>query len=224
MTDLQEDNKFEEFEHLEDFSDLNTENLIFEIWVKPKKVFDYILKFDPTKYVAILLVISAFIATLERLLTKNLSLDAYGFGYSVGGLAIGTLLTWLMYYVSAWFFRLFGATFLGGKANNQDFRTVIAWSNIPLIAGILTTLCIVLLYGWEAPREYYTPESEIEGYVFIAVGIVDIVLSLWSMMIMVIGVMRIQHFSIGRALANVFLPVLIIVAIIALFVIGLQPF
>ena len=44
------------------------------------------------------------------------------------------------------------------------------------------------------------------------------------MMIMVIGVMRIQHFSIGRALANVFLPVLIIVAIIALFVIGLQPF
>ncbi len=222
MTDLQEDNKFEEFEHLENFSDLNTDNLIFEVWVKPKKVFQYLFKFDRLKYVHVLLVVSAIVAATERVLSKNTPFDSYGFGYLIGYILGGAIVTWLMYWVSAWFLRFFGAAFFNGKASNEDFRIVIAWSNIPLITSLLTTLLLILFYGNNAASGYYLIENETERIVFIVLGCIDIVLAIWSAVISVIGIMHIQQFGVWKAIGNIFLPFIILVAIFALFFLGIN--
>jgi len=211
---------FEEFEVYEDFSDLKTDQLLTEIWLKPKKVFAYIFKHEPQKYVQALLLVAAFANAGGRALEKNVGGGAYGFGFFLGMAIIGGLITYLLYYVMAWFLKFFGNAFLNGKANSKDYRTVIAWSTIPTILSFVTTLFLVIVYGSNA-LSTYEPTGYVEGIVYIIIGLIEIGLAIWSTVILVTGIMHIQKFGVWKAIANVFLPVIILIMIfVIIFVLG----
>jgi len=44
-------NPFNEFEEYDDFSNLDTDKLLTEIWTKPNLVFRYLFKTNPEKYI-----------------------------------------------------------------------------------------------------------------------------------------------------------------------------
>ncbi|MGE5945031.1 MAG: YIP1 family protein [Flavobacteriales bacterium] len=215
-------NNFEEFEEPQEFSTLKTDNLIFEIWVKPRLVFAYLFKYDPSKYVQILLVISALTTAFERNLSRNIGWhDSYNTSYFIGVCLGGGLMVYVIYYVSAWFLHFFGKAFLNGQANPKDFRTVIAWANIPSIASAIFSFIILVIYGSKALSDSYLPISGIERIVFISFAIIQVTLAIWALIITIIGVKEIQKFSTVKALGNILLPfIILIVVVLIIFLIG----
>jgi len=212
---------FEEFEAYEDFTDLKTDQLLTEVWLKPKKVFAYIFKHEPKKYVQPLLWIAAFASALNRGLEKGIiNFSPQNIGFLLGSIIGGGLLTFLLYYVFAWFLKFFGNAFLKGTASSEDYRTVIAWGNIPVILSVVTTLILVVIYGPTALAGYQ-PESYAASIVFILAGLISFGLAIWSIVIMVSGIMHIQKFTVWKAIGNLFLPFIILVMVfVIVFVLG----
>ena len=215
-------NNFEEFEEPEGFSNLKTDNLIFEIWIKPKLAFTYLFKYDSNKYVQILLITSALTATFERAISKNIGwYDSYNTSYFIGGLLGGGLMVYAIYYITAWFLHYFGKAFLNGQASAKDFRTVIAWANIPSIASAIFSFIILVIYGSHALSDNYFPISEVERIVFISLALIQAILGMWTLIITITGVKEIQKFSTLKAFGNILLPFIILVIVFAIiFLIG----
>lgn len=216
------ENHFEEFEEVQDFSRLDTTNLLFEIWVKPKLVFDYIFKYYPDKYLNALLIIASFISTLERILDKGYNLDSAYIITLLFSTLFGALITYGCYYLFAWILRVIGTHLFNGKAKNKDYLIVIAWSNIPMIASIILTFLVIVLFGATAASDNYIPTTTTNEMVIIGFTFLELILAIWSIVIMVIGVMKIQNFNVWKALGNVLLPfaVLVIIVLILVFMIG----
>ena len=170
-----------------------------------------------TGYVNILLIVAALTATIERSFSKNTSIFSVNAGYFIGGLLGGSLVVYSLYFISAWIFYYFGKAFLNGKATAKEFRTVIAWSNIPSIGSIIFSFLILVVYGSNALSDFYFPISKIEKTVFISFALIQFALSIWTIVIMIIGTKEIQKFSTLKAISNVSIPFLILIIIFLLF-------
>lgn len=209
-------NDFQEFEDFESFHNLDLNNLIFEIWLKPKLVFTYLFKTYPLKYLQTLLITAALASTFTRAMGKGIGFASYGVGYFLAALIFGALITWGLYYLYAWILHYFGKAFLNGAASTKHFLTIMAWSNIPIIASTFFTFFLILIYGSNALHDSFTPPSEIAGIVFIVVGLIEVVLAFWSLTILVIGTMYIQKFGVWKAIGNIILPLLILIIVFVL--------
>jgi hypothetical protein len=210
------DNQFSEFEEFDNFSNLDTNNLIIEYLKKPKLVYKYLFKINSEKYFWPLLIAAGAVNGLEKGLERITSFDGYGIGILLGALIIGAGLGWISYFISAWFLYLFGSAFLGGNATAKDFRVVIAWANIPSIATIFLTLLMYLLYGLKI-NSYEPDITEVEAYVIMGLSFIAVGLVIWSFILNVIGTMYIQNFGVGKAIANILLPTIILLVIIFIF-------
>lgn len=207
------ENRFEEFETPEDISGLNIDNLIIEIWTKPKKVFSYLFQFEPTKYVNLLLIIVAFTTTLERAISKDTLLNSVSLMFAI---LFGTLLTWLFYYFYAWILRVVGTHILNGTKKNKDYRVVIAWSSIPAIVSIIPALLASLVYGRQILSENFVPDTTILTVAYFTILALQLICAFWSLTILVIGIMYIQQFNTWKAILNVILPILVLIVLIML--------
>jgi len=210
------DNRFSEFEEFDDFSNLDTNNLIIEYLKKPKLVYKYLFKTNPEKYFWPLLIAAGAVNGLEKGLERITDFDAYGLGMLLGFLVGGAALGWITYFISAWVLYLFGSAFLSGTATAKDFRVVIAWANIPSIASIFITFLMYLLYGFEI-NGYGSSLSDIELYTIMGLGLISLGLIFWSLILNVIGTMHIQNFGVGKAIANVLLPSIVLIIILFIF-------
>ncbi len=216
-------NHFQEFEEAEDFSRLDTTNLLFEIWVKPKLVFGYIFKYDKNKYLDVLLILAAFVATLKRLLDKGYSFESSDIFTLIFLVLFGTLISYGCYFLLAWILRIIGTHLFNGKAQNKDYRIVIAWSSIPMISSIILTFLVIVIYGFNAASGNYLPSTTAGQIIIVGFVLLEVILALWSTVIMVVGVMKIQNFNVWKALGNVFLPfvVLMVIGLITVLMIDL---
>lgn len=198
-------NHFLEFEDLDDFSNLDTKNLLTEIWIKPTLVFKYLFKTNPEKYVWPLMITAGAVGGLEKGLEKAGEYNSFAFGYVIGTLLGGALLGWISIYIYAWLLSLFGSGFLNGKAEPKAFRTVIAWSNIPSICTVVLTFISAVLYGNKL-NDINLELTQTEAIFMIVLGLLQLGLSIWSLVLNIIGTMHIQNFKAGKATLNVLLP------------------
>lgn len=210
------DNRFKEFEEFDEFSNIDTNNLITEFLKKPKLVYKFIFKTNPEIYFWPLLIIAGAANGLEKGLERVVELDGSGIGLLIGMLLGGGALGWISYFIAAWFLYLFGAAFLNGKATAKDFRVVIAWSNIPSMATVIVYVLMYVLYGFEV-NGFMPNLSNTEYYTIMGLNLVSIGLILWSLALNIIGIMHIQKFGMGKALANILLPTFILFAILWFF-------
>jgi len=208
--------KFEEFETYEDFTDLKVDQLLTEIWLKPKKVFAYLFKHEPSKYVEGLLLASAFASATNRAIEKSLE---YGANINFITLIISGFAAYLLYYVLAWLYKFFGSAFLNGNATSKQFRTVIAWGYIPSLLILVTSFLYYIVYSSNESEEIlsFNPQA----IVFWLFALIELALGIYSIALLVIGTMHIQKFGVWKALGNIFLPIISIGLIFALvFILG----
>lgn len=210
-------NQFAEFEEYEDFSKLNINNLVTEIWVKPTLVFKYLFKTNPEKYLWILMILAGISSSLDNYLTKTHSYvnTSYSLGYLLGVIVFGALFGWISFYIFGWILSIFGSGFLNGHAKPKEFRTVLAWGSIPSTSSIILTILLAIVYGTNSLSSDNI-SNEIEAYIFIVVGLMQIGLGIWGVIIITHGIKLIQKFSFGKALLNLLLPFIILVIILGL--------
>jgi len=114
------------------------------------------------------------------------------------GLFIGG---WAVHWTGDW---------LGGKATGTQIRSALAWGQVPIIWGLLLWIPFLALAG-EEMFTTATPRLDEAGLLvstlMISLGVLGLVIGLWSFVVLSKCVGQVQGFSAWRGLGNLFLPV-----------------
>jgi hypothetical protein len=198
-----------EKEIIQESPDINEGNLLFKIWVQPTASLSYILTYNPKKYYIILLVLTGITNTIDRASTKNAGDNMSTFYVLLTSIIGGGLLGWMTVYIYAWGMSGTGK-WLKGSANPEEFRIVTIWSCIPSISSLFLLIPQIFIYGDELFKSSPIVEYDFMIYLWYMFLGVEMILGLWTIIIMVKGIALIQNFSIGKAILNLFLPGLVL--------------
>lgn len=196
---------------------LSDKEIFTKIWMSPRMVFQYINERHYDKYVPILLIIAGIARAFDRAATKNLG-DTLSLWVIIGGcIVLGGLLGWLSFYIYAALLSWTGK-WLHGKGNTTSILRVLAYAFIPISLALLLMVPQIGIYGIEIFKSDgdTTSAGMLLNIFYYGALILEVVLGIWAFVLCVVGVSEVQKLSIGNAVLNIFLPVLIIVVPIAL--------
>ncbi len=119
-------------------------------------------------------------------------------------LAFGPVAEVFQVFVGAYLIRLTGV-WLGGKAGVASIQTAIAWGNVPI--AVLAILGVVLLtfsgvYAELSDAPLSWGQSSLVTGIAWALFVFQAVIVAWSVSIFLRGLVTVQGYSMGRAIAN----------------------
>ncbi|MET7030642.1 Yip1 family protein [Sediminicola luteus] len=196
---------------------LSDKEIFTKIWTSPRMVFQNINERQYDKYVAILLIIAGIARAFDRAATKNLG-DTLSLWVIIGGcIVLGGLLGWLSFYIYAALLSWTGK-WIKGQGNTTSILRVLAYAFIPISLALLLMVPQIGIYGLEIFKSDgdTTSAGMLLNIFYYGALILELVLGIWAFVLCVVGVSEVQKLSIGNAVLNIFLPVLIIVVPIAL--------
>jgi hypothetical protein len=127
----------------------------------------------------------------------------------------GALFGWMAYYFYAWLISVSGK-WLGADTDSKTIRTVLAWASIPEIASLILMIPTVIIFGedtFKSEISNYTPLRVVMGITLLTL---HVALSIWTLVLAVIGIALVQGFSYGKAILNVVLAASLIIVPIGL--------
>jgi hypothetical protein len=202
-----------------DGSAISEDTLLSKLWTQPKATLTYILGYCPDKYVSVLFMLGGIVRAIDRASSKNQGDHLSTAAILMLAVISGSISGWLSYSLYSWGMRVTG-NWLGGRASTDEFKTIMAWSLVPSIAGLLFLIPEVAILGDKLFRTTQETASALEDGILTVCQIGEVVLSVWSFVLLVKGTRIIQGFSVGRALANILLPAIVIIAPILLLVLA----
>lgn len=101
---------------------------------------------------------------------------------------------------------------LGGVGTFQQVRSAVAWSNVPIFITGLTWLIFLGVFRGMLFYEGFFASAFIgrELLLVTLLGGLQMVVSIWAIVILVAMLAEVQKFSIWRAVLNIFLPFFLI--------------
>jgi len=203
--------------------DLSKENPFFTIWTRPRATIRGIVNINPAYLVILLTIASGIVQALNDAVRinagDNLSLQAV----LVTALVRGSIGGLIFLYVGAWFVGL-SSSWLGGRADSGEVRAAMAWSSVPIVA----TIPIWLIQLAVAGREMFTTEmpnvvaNPALSVFMIVTTVIEVLLAIWSFVLFLKTLGEVQGFSAWRALASLFLIMVIVLVPIVLLVTSLS--
>jgi hypothetical protein len=185
------------------------------IWTEPRQTVRSIVKTDPKFGFVVLSAVYGLPMALN--LAQNFSLEVKVplWAILIGSLIVCTLLGMIGISISTWLLHVTGR-WIGGKGTYQMIRTAVTWSNVPSIVTILMWIVLLCTFGGAVFSKQFS-ETHFAGYqagiVFI-VFLIQAVVSIWGLIILLQGLGEVQGFSAWKALLNVLIPFVIVVAMI----------
>lgn len=180
------------------------------IWTRPRATIQRIVETDPRAYVLPLAAIAGVVNALS-------SASENGFGDSMAwptilitAALLGSALGIASLYVGSVLLRWTGR-WLGGQGSGEQIRAAAAWASVPLIVVLLLWIPMIALFGQEL---FMTPTPDMSPSLALPVlglGLAQMVLGIWSLVIFLKALGQVQGFSAWRALGNMVLAALVIV-------------
>ena len=186
-----------------------------DIWLEPRATIRQIISFDP-KYRFILLSwiyglpmalnFAQSSSLIESLPLWAILIAALVISPFIGALGItvgALLLTW----TGKW---------IGGKGAFNHVRAAVAWSNVPNVVTIALWVVLLAVFGNQVFSNGFSDAAFVgyqAGVIFIAF-LVESIVTIWGFIILLHTLGEVQGFSAWKALLNVVIPLVIIVAAI----------
>ena len=193
--------------------DISEDTLLANIWLKPTATLRFILTYCPDKYVTGLLMLGGIARSLDRASQHDYGDRTSTLTLLLTAIFVGGLTGWISYYVYGWSMSVTGR-WLGGRASSEQFRTVVAWSLVPTVVALALIIPQAVIFGDDLFRSEPRDTSAFAENARVAFGLVDAVMAIWTLVILVCGVRHLQGFSVGRTLANILLPAVVIIGIV----------
>lgn len=191
----------------------------FTMWIRPRATIEHVIKTQPEHMILLLAVLGGISQGLDRAtgdsLGDHMPLIAVLMSALVGGAVSGVL----QLYIGGALLRWTGK-WLGGKAEGVKIRAALAWSNVPVVWGLIVWALAIALFQQELftadmPRTEADPKMLV---VLIALGVANFTLAIWSIVLLVKSLGQVQGFSAWKGLANVLLALLVLIVPIAILV------
>lgn len=202
----------------ENKSDLVEEvNLWTSIWIEPKKAMRSAITHEKKQLVTILIIITGIINFLDRAIGENLG-DSMPFLVIlllaiVGGAITGFIGWWILSGLAT----LIGK-WLGGTGTYQEMKIVVGISYIPIALSGVIYIFDLLFLGSSLFKDVEI--SVLQVIWLLLSSSISVVLSCWSIFLLIKGVAEAHRFSSWKALLALILPyILLFAAIMLLFII-----
>lgn len=195
------------------------------IWTKPRETIQQIVDTDPNHLVLLLAALGGVSQTLDRASIRSagdqIEIQWIFLIAAVGGPIFGII----GLYIGAALVRWTGQ-WLGGTGSSENIRAAIAWGNVPIVLALVLWIPELALFGEELftaemPRMEANPMLAV---VFTGFMLVEMVIGIWTIVIVLQCLGQVQGYSAWRALANTLLAVMVIVVPLVLVAITIAAF
>ena len=185
------------------------------IWTEPRKTIRSIVDTDP-KF-GFFLLCAVYGLPLAFNLVQNFAFASVVpmWAILIGSLVVCTFLGVIGISISAWLLQVFGRM-LGGKGSFQTVRAAVAWSNVPNFVTVLMWIVLLMVFGSQVFNRNFS-EMQFVGYqagILFLVMLVESIVSIWGFIILLSTLREVQGFSIWKAILNVVIPFVVVVAVI----------
>ncbi|WP_417589114.1 Yip1 family protein [Owenweeksia hongkongensis] len=196
---------------------LTDKQVFTEIWISPRKVFKFINDNHYDKYANVLLFFAGVSRAFDRASLKDMG-DTMSLGTIIGvSIFVGGLLGWISFYFYAALVSWTG-DWLKGKGDTRSILRVFAYAMLPAIFALVFLIPQISIYGigmFQSDGDVTSAGLLANIFVYGSM-ICELVLGIWAMVLVVVGVSEVQKLSIGKAILNLLLPVLLFVPLIML--------
>ena len=198
---------------------LTDREIFTRIWTEPRVVFRFLEDFRYDRYTYVLLFLAAVVNSLDHAGKNNMG-EEHSLMYVlimtiIFGGTFGAMFYYIYAAIASWVGRWFG-----GKANTASLLRVFAHAAFPVVLTLVIVIIHIALFGIDLFRGEIVIDDYDTTYnvIYWITIVVQISLAIWGICLAVVGVSEVQKISIGAAIGNVFLPVVMIVAVFALIV------
>ena len=185
------------------------------IWTKPRRTMRQILDDDPERLVLVLAALGGISQALDNASTRSAADHLSLLAVLAGAVALGAVGGIVGLYVSAVVLRVTGS-WLGGTASSRELRAALAWPNVLTAWALLLWIPELLLFG----RELFTTEMPRTDaslpltVTFFCFAFVEIVIAIWSVVVVVKCVAEAQRFSAWRALGSICVAIAFVLGVL----------
>jgi hypothetical protein len=200
-----------------------TDNPWLNIWIKPRSAIRSVIE-KKSSYG--LLVISAFygfsgLIAFFQGFSLGVSLDFYLI------LAISVIFSplygYIIFSIGSFFLYLTGK-WLGGSCLYKNVRAAVTWSNYPSIFDAFLWVVLIVIFKTDLFGGTLTVDSlnGVQRSIFFTVGVIQIIIAVWKLVLLFITLSEVQGFSIGKAIVNVILAIVVLFVIFYLLQVGIK--
>jgi hypothetical protein len=187
-------------------------NILTKIWISPKEAFTFINNYKYNKNVILLLTLSGIVKSFDKAISKNAGDNLSIWTIVIFGIISGIVFGWIINYIYAfsisWTGKWFNAT-----GDTQSILRVIAYSSLPAIASLFFLFLRILIYGNAIFQSSFFDlyNGLFDTIIYWSFYFIDVVLIIWTVVLLVIGTSVVQKISTGKAILNLILPAFLIV-------------
>ena len=180
------------------------------IWTKPRATIQQIVDTDPKNSITLLVCISGFAGAIGRASWKGMGDTMELPAIFILAAVLGPFTAVISLYIGSALICWTGK-WIGGIASSQNIRAAMAWSSVPIIWSLVLLIPELILFG----EELFTTETPILDaslsltFTLLIFGVIEIIISIWAMVIYLKCLGQVQGFSAWKALANGFLAGLV---------------
>jgi hypothetical protein len=194
---------------------LSDKDIFTKIWTSPRLVFTYVNDNMYSKFIPVLMILGGISSAFNRAMNMNmgdrLNLISVLIVCVIGGGVFGFLYFYLFASLLSW-----TGKWLKGKGNTKSLLRMISYALIPSLVVLFLMIIRIVLFG----NDEFKSNVDLfdNGILFTIITLfsilVEISIGVWTLVILIIGTSEVQKISIGKAILNLILPVLIICAVL----------
>ncbi len=198
---------------IEQAEPLSREDIFLKIWVSPRKIFRKLHDSEYDGLVIALIAIYGAFTGLDGAADMNLG-GTLSLGAAVVlSILFGAVIALLFNFIYAALVSVTGKWFKG-KSDTWSILRVLAHAMVPALVGSLYQIVLIFYFGSDFFRSDWLLHAGDFAAVAVLVGMgIQFFLLIWSLVLFVTGVSEIQNFSIGEAILNILLPLVILVVV-----------
>lgn len=187
------------------------------IWTRPRMVIRKQIESDSQDMVLNLAMFGGIYSVLNRVASNgigdHMSIPAILLYSFFGGILLGLLLYFSYSFLIKWI-----GGWLGGQGSYGDIKMAYAWSNVPLAFGLALWILQMAIFKKELFTSQTTTidSSLILTSLYYLSSVTGIVLTVWSIVILIGGVAEAHKFSLLRGFISVFMSFLIVLGLVLL--------
>lgn len=180
------------------------------MWLQPRATIRQVIRENPEQSLAVLAGVAGVSKAWDRAVSRSLGDSIPFLGVVAMGIVIGFLAGIASLYLGARLVRWTGE-WIGGRAEIENLRAAIAWSNVPVVWVFPLWLIELAVFRSElfttaTPRLDANPSL---GYMLVGLGVLEIIAGVWGFVLMLKAIGEVQGFSAWKALGNLLLVILV---------------